>query len=77
MQPVGFYDYKSRCNFLNNLGSFFKFKDLSFIETFHPDYTVQGKPRYYAQFDVGNFILAPTPNAATTLKFSICSDLLV
>ena len=43
---------------------YLEFKDLSFIETFHPDYNVQGKPRYYAQFDVGNFILAPTPNAA-------------
>ena len=43
--------------------SFLEFKDLSFIETFHPDYTVRGKPRYYAQFDVGNFILAPTPDA--------------
>ena len=40
----------------------FSFKDLSYIESFHPDYTVQGKPRYYAQFDVGNFILAPTPD---------------
>ena len=43
---------------------YLEFKDLSFIDTFHPDYNVQGKPRYYAQFDVGNFILAPTPNAA-------------
>ena len=43
---------------------YLEFKDLSFIETFHPDYTVQGKPRYYAQFDVGNFILAPTPDVA-------------
>ena len=56
---------------------YLEFKDLSFIETFHPDYNVQGKPRYYAQFDVGNFILAPTPDAAMTLKFSICIDLLV
>ena len=49
---------------LTNSGDkeFLEFKDLSFIETFHPDYTVTGKPRYYAQFDVGNFILAPTPN---------------
>ena len=49
---------------LTNSGDkeFLEFKDLSFIETFHPDYTVTGKPRYYAQFDVGNFILAPTPD---------------
>jgi|TARA_R100000008_G_scaffold48986_1_gene29184 hypothetical protein len=43
---------------------YLEFKNLSFIETFHPDYTVRGKPRYYAQFDVGNFILAPTPDVA-------------
>ena len=43
---------------------YLEFKDLSFIEAFHPDYTVRGKPRYYAQFDVGNFILAPTPDVA-------------
>ena len=43
---------------------FLEFKDLSFIEVYNPDYTVTGKPRYYAQFDVGNFILAPTPDQA-------------
>ena len=47
---------------------FLEFKDLSFIETFHPDYTDTGKPRYYAQFDVGNFILAPTPNQNYTVE---------
>ena len=41
---------------------FLEFKDLSFIEEFNPDYTVTGVPRYYAQFDVGNFIVAPTPD---------------
>ena len=42
---------------------FLEFKDLSYIETFNPNSTTTGKPRYYAQFDVGNFILAPTPDA--------------
>ena len=41
---------------------FLEFKDLSYIETFNPDVTVTGQPRYYGQFDVGNFILAPTPD---------------
>jgi hypothetical protein len=41
---------------------FLEFKDLSFVETFNPDVTVTGQPRYYGQFDVGNFILAPTPD---------------
>ena len=47
----------------NSKKEFLEFKDLSYIESFHPDDTATGKPRYYAQFDVGNFILAPTPNA--------------
>ena len=47
----------------NSEKEFLEFKDLSYIESFHPDDTATGKPRYYAQFDVGNFILAPTPNA--------------
>jgi hypothetical protein len=48
----------------NGKKEFLEFKDLSFIEVFSPDATATGKPRYYAQFDVGNFILAPTPDAA-------------
>ena len=47
----------------NSEKEFLEFKDLSYIESFHPNETQTGKPRYYAQFDVGNFILAPTPNA--------------
>jgi hypothetical protein len=41
---------------------FIEFKDPSFIQTFTPDETTTGSPRYYAQFDVDNFILGPTPN---------------
>ena len=47
----------------NSEKEFLEFKDLSYVESFHPNETETGKPRYYAQFDVGNFILAPTPNA--------------
>ena len=46
----------------NSEKQFLEFKDLSYIESFHPNETETGKPRYYGQFDVGNFILAPTPN---------------
>jgi hypothetical protein len=52
----------------DNKKEFLQFKDLSYIESYHPDYTVQGKPRYYAQFDVGNFILAPTPDVAYNVE---------
>ena len=45
---------------------FLLFKDLDFVQTYTPDPTTTGQPRYYAQFDVDNFILAPTPNANYT-----------
>ena len=33
------------------------------MQEFAPDDTATGAPKYYAQFDVENFILAPTPNS--------------
>jgi len=47
---------------------FLLFKDLDFIQTYTPDATTTGQPKYYAQFDVDNFILAPTPNANYTVE---------
>jgi len=41
---------------------FVEFKDVSFLQTYTPDATTTGEPRYYAVFDVDNFILAPTPD---------------
>jgi hypothetical protein len=41
--------------------TFIEFKDVSFLQTYTPDATTTGIPRYYGQFDVDNFILAPTP----------------
>jgi hypothetical protein len=43
-------------------------KDVNFLQEYHPDPTVTGTPKYYAQFDVDNFILAPTPNANFTAE---------
>lgn len=40
---------------------FVDFKDVTFVQTYNADPTVTGVTRYYAQFDVDNFILAPTP----------------
>jgi hypothetical protein len=42
---------------------FLLFKDLDFVQSYNPDATVTGQPKYYAQFDVDNFIIAPTPDA--------------
>tara|TARA_R100001591_G_scaffold11992_1_gene18217 strand:- start:308 stop:958 length:651 start_codon:yes stop_codon:yes gene_type:complete len=43
---------------------FMDFKDVSFLQTYTPDESTTGEPRYYAVFDVDNFIVAPTPNSA-------------
>lgn len=42
-------------------------KDFTFVKEFWPDAADTGEPRYYADFDVLNFIVAPTPNAANSL----------
>ena len=45
----------------NSQKVFVEFKDVSFIQTYTPNPATTGQPKYYAQFDVDNFILAPTP----------------
>lgn len=47
---------------------FVDFKDPSFIQTYTPNATTTGSPRYYSVFDVDNFILAPTPDIAYTAE---------
>ena len=47
---------------------FIDFKDPSFVQTYTPDATTTGSPRYYAVIDVDNFILAPTPNTTFTAE---------
>ena len=43
-------------------------KDVNFLQEYHPDPTVTGTPKYYAQFDVNIFILAPTPSSAFAVE---------
>jgi|TARA_R100001163_G_C5008880_1_gene155481 hypothetical protein len=47
---------------------FVDFKDPSFVQTYTPDPTTTGLPKYYCVFDVDNFLMAPTPNAAFTAE---------
>jgi hypothetical protein len=47
---------------------FVDFKDVTFVQTYNADPTVTGTPRYYAQFDVDNFILAPVPASGYTAE---------
>lgn len=48
--------------------NFVEFKDVSFIQTYNTDPSDTGQPRYYAQFDVDNFILAPTPASGYVME---------
>ena len=47
---------------------FLEFKDVDFIQTFNPNPATTGTPRFYAVFDIDNFILGPTPDAAYTAE---------
>jgi hypothetical protein len=52
---------------VNGDKEFLLFKDLDFVQSYSPDATVTGQPKYYAQFDKDNFIIAPTPDANYTV----------
>jgi|TARA_R100001129_G_scaffold35018_1_gene23857 hypothetical protein len=47
---------------------FLEFKDTDFVQSFNPNPATEGNPRYYAVFDVDNFIVGPTPNAARAVE---------
>lgn len=46
----------------SNDKKFCDFKSVNFIQSFNPDRTLTGEPRYYASFDATSFIIGPTPN---------------
>jgi hypothetical protein len=43
-------------------------KDVSFVQSYHPDESILDFPKYYSVFDVDNFILGPTPNENLTVE---------
>tara|TARA_R110000824_G_scaffold309519_1_gene496890 strand:+ start:981 stop:1628 length:648 start_codon:yes stop_codon:yes gene_type:complete len=47
----------------SSVKTFLDFKDVNFIQTFSPDSTATGVPRYYAQFTVNSFVIGPTPDS--------------
>ncbi|HBT08604.1 MAG TPA: hypothetical protein DEB18_03170 [Leeuwenhoekiella sp.] len=57
---------------ITNSSSFeyLQFKSLEFVQTYNPNSSTTGTPKYYAQFDVDNFILAPTPDTSFTVNLS-------
>jgi len=48
--------------------TFLDYKDVNFVQTYNPDPTDTGAPRYYALFDDSNFLLGPTPDAAYAVE---------
>ena len=43
-------------------------KDVNFVQQYHIDYGANATPKYYAIYDVDNFILGPTPDQAYTVE---------
>lgn len=41
---------------------FLDFKQLPFLQMFNPGASDTGRPKYYGQFDVSNFLVSPTPD---------------
>lgn len=57
-------------SFTNSDGDkeFLLFKDVNFIQDYNTDASDTGLPRYYAQFDLNNFIIGPTPDDSYTVE---------
>ena len=49
---------------------YLEFKELEYVYTYNPNPSTTGQPRYYAQFDVDNFLIAPTPDSGYTVNLS-------
>lgn len=47
----------------NSAKEFLLQKDVNFIQEYNPNPATTGTPKYYAYFDVDNFIVAPTPDS--------------
>ena len=51
-----------------NYKNFIDFKDVNFVQQYAIDTNANGTPKYYAVFDVNNFILSPTPDVAYNVE---------
>ena len=49
---------------------YLQLKELEFVQSYNPNAATTGVPKYYGQFDVNYFVLAPTPNATFTANLS-------
>jgi len=58
----------------SNVRDFLEKRDTSFISEFAPNDTVTGTPKYFANWDETNILLAPTPNAAFDIQINYIKD---
>ena len=49
---------------------FLDYKDVNFVQTFNPNSSTTGDPRYYALFDTDNFVIGPTPSASSNVELN-------
>jgi hypothetical protein len=52
----------------SSVKSFLEYKDVNFVQSFNPNSSTTGTPRYYAMFDITNFIIGPTPDSGYTTE---------
>jgi len=58
----------------SNVRDFLEKRDTSFISEFSPNDTVTARPKYYANWDENNILLAPTPDQAYTIQINYIKD---
>ena len=66
--PPGFLASSSFAVITNDSYEYLLNKDVNYIRAAYPNPTVEGIPKYYAQFDDNTFILGPTPDVAYTVE---------
>ena len=47
---------------------FLLMKDVNYVQSYSDDYGSNATPRYYAVFDIDNFVVGPTPNSNYTVE---------
>jgi hypothetical protein len=58
----------------SNVRDFLEKRDTSFISEYAPNDTVTGTPKYYANWDETNILLAPTPDNTYTIQINFIKD---
>ena len=47
---------------------FLELKDADYVQSYNPNPATTGNPKYYAVYDVDNFIIGPTPNSGYAVE---------